>query len=89
MKFRRDVDRELIHLRQNKLRSSVKRDRSTSSKKSVTFDDDFTSHHSDRLKYSQLLKEDHGRNFDVNHVFESIEKNNLILEGRDDFNFDQ
>ena len=81
LQFRRTLDQDLIKVRAAaaSLRSSVRRDHSTSSKKSVTFEDEVDdsntlgqSQAADRLQYSQLLREDQSRRVNIKRVLDSV-----------------
>jgi hypothetical protein len=78
LKFRRILDQDLIKVRAvaASLRSSVRGEHSTSSKKSVTFEDEndtlAQSQTADRLQYSQLLREDRGRKVNIKRVLDSV-----------------
>lgn len=91
LKFRRTLDQDLIKVRAAaaSLRSSVRRDHSTSSKKSVTFEDEANtlaqSHQtSDRLHYSQLLRDDRSRKVNIKRVLDSVGQELILTQDFED-----
>jgi hypothetical protein len=90
LKFRRTLDQDLIKVRAAaaSLRSSVRRDHSTSSKKSVTFEDEANtlaqSQTADRLQYSQLLRDDRSRKVNIKRVLDSVGQELILTQDFED-----
>jgi hypothetical protein len=90
LKFRRTLDQDLIKVRAAaaSLRSSVRGEHSTSSKKSVTFEDEndtlAQSQTAERLQYSQLLREDRGRKVNIKRVLDSVGQELILTQDFED-----